>query len=140
MRAMRPSWASGKAEPLVVCPSPGILCDQLLSSAADLPVRLMRPLLGCLAGLCRREVSSGIETTLMIYIQKQLWSTNPGLAGNAVRDDRRKLAGLLLAEALVLGRGAEDRAEDDAEAILTWVARTVPTAPPVVSSSWVGRG
>ena len=103
----------------------------------------MGPLLSALTVLARKQASSGIEMTLIIYIQKQLWASPTATFSRFLpsdetgRDDRRKLASLVLAEALVFGgREVQHRQgqplSEDLRGIVTWIVRTVPNASPLV--------
>jgi len=114
--------------PRVLVPYAGMMCDQILNSASVLPAPVMGPLLRALTLLARSHAASGIEITLIIYIQKQLWtnftsggdararSSRSSSSGSRKRmrggrvswavddmgsDDGRKLTSLVLAEALV---------------------------------------
>ncbi|EWM25419.1 hypothetical protein Naga_100005g69 [Nannochloropsis gaditana] len=122
----------------LLVPYAGMLCDQLLNSAFEIPVPLMAPLLRSLSLLARSHAASGIEITLFIYIQKHLWTNSVTHAGTGARggslrpraqssghgdvpwvvdsadsDDGRKLTSLILAEALVsLEKGAAGQGQE----------------------------
>lgn len=99
-----------------------MLCDQLLNSASSLSPMVMRPLLHSLARLGTSTSGSSLDTSLMIYIQKQLWATSASTwhatstsatwqnHESARAEERRKLASLFLAEALVIN-GQRGRAQ-----------------------------
>lgn len=164
---------------------------------------MLAPLLRVLARLARAQAAtgSGVGMTLVIYIQKQLWTNmnagavaqqrslvierkgGPGQGGQQQQqgwlaaaaaaaakagdgagmgarhgeeeDDQRKLASLVLAEALVLlkegqaqqaqrapgrydayGKGDKGEGEEDGDvgAVLAWVVRAVPLASPRVAA------
>lgn len=87
-------------------------------------------------------------TTLIIYVQKQLWASGAGAQGeDPAAEDCRKLSSLALAEALVLEGGVgqqgggegEGEGGDDLGAMVSWVVRTVSVASPQVGG-WVGTG